>query len=319
MNNLLRKMTEASIVQLRDDVIEWGAVATVSSRDELSEIIGAKRAERLKSWVSNYGSVLPNVKRSPTKAAKRPSSGATHLVVGDCHAAPGQSMERFEWLGRMIAKLQPDTVIQVGDWYSMDSLCQHRTLKDRAEELVMDDILAGQQALATLEHAMRGWSGRKVLTLGNHDVRADNISGSAPWMDGVLDIGKSHRDAGWEVVDFLQPCRIDGVLYQHYLTVKGTARPISGKFHSLRLLERVKFAESVVVGHAHVLQHRMESRPGKRVHSLVAGCYFDHTESYAGEDNHEWWRGVIVLRGVRDGDFDMETWSIDRIRSEFGR
>lgn len=318
MNKLIERMSPESVDQLRSDLAEWGAVAVHASRDELVHSLGYRRAARLKAWVSEHGSRVPRRGEVVKPAAKKFSGGTTHLVVGDCHAAPGQNLERFRWLGRMIADLRPDVVVQVGDWFSMDSLCTHRTPKDRMGELVQEDIIAGRMALAELEHELGSWSCRKVLTLGNHDARAAAIADHAPWLDGVLDIGRDHRDAGWEVFDFLSPARIDGILYQHYLTVRGTQRPISGKFHSLRLMERVKFAESVVVGHSHTFQYRFESRPGKRIHSLVAGCYFDHEEGYAGEDNAEWWRGVMVLRDVVDGDFDLEAWSIDRIRKRYG-
>lgn len=316
----LETMTAATREILAADLAEWGSVAIAVPRSEIERLLPRKRAHRLWYWVRQYGSQDPRrLTPPPPRAPTRPSGQRTHLVIGDCHAAPGQDLRRFTWLGRMIRELDPDVVVSLGDWYSLDSLCSHRTLSARSSERVVDDIQAGELALAALEAELVGWGGRKVITLGNHDDRLRQLGDGSPWLQGFGDIGVEHRKRGWEVVPFLTPFRLDGILYQHYATAKGTGRPLAGKYHAARLLERYRHAESVVVGHSHVLQHRTEAVPGRRVHALVAGCYFEHVEDYAGEaDNADWWRGIVVLRDVRGGDFDLETWSLDRIKARWG-
>ena len=49
--------------------------------------------------------------------------GKTHLVIGDAHAKPGVSNDRFEWLGKLVIRVRPDVVINMGDWADMASLC----------------------------------------------------------------------------------------------------------------------------------------------------------------------------------------------------
>lgn len=311
--------TPDTVEVLARDLEEWGAVALCLPRKQLREHLPRGRADRLHAWVRANGAADPRrVARRPAMVKPASTGGRTHLVIGDCHAAPGQDLRRFAWLGKMIREVNPDVVVQIGDWYSMDSLCAHRTLADRAEESVAADLRAGSMALSLLESELGGWGGRKILTIGNHDDRVRQLSDGQPWLRDLHNVGAEHADAGWEVVPYLRPCRVDGIAYVHYLCSAGGGRAISGKFHALRLLERVKFHESVVVGHSHRLQWRTERRPGKSVHALVAGCYFEHVEDYAGEDNGEWWRGVCVLRNVVDGDYDLETWSIDRIRARWG-
>lgn len=319
----LDALTSETREVLAADLAEWGAVALAVPRDRLREVLPTRRADRLWGWVRQHGATDPRdlrrVTPPPPPPPPPPADGRTHLVIGDCHAAPGQDLQRFRWLGRMIRDLAPDVVVSLGDWYSLDSICAHRTLADRSKERVVDDLRAGEMALAALESELGEWSGRKVITLGNHDDRLRQLGDSAPWLEGLEDVGAEHRKRGWEVVPFLAPCRIDGVLYQHYATARGSGRALAGKHHAARLLERYRHAESVVVGHSHQLQHRTEAVPGRRVHALVAGCYFEHTEDYAGEvDNADWWRGIVVLRGVRSGDYDLETWSMDRIRARWG-
>ena len=129
------------------------------------------------------------------------------------------------------------------------------------------------------------------------------LADDAPWFEGLHTPGAAHEARGWKVHGYRMPARIDGVRYQHDLPAAGGNRAIGGKFHALRLLERVKFRESVVVGHSHRLDYRTESaHAGPRVHGIVVGCYLDHVEAYAGPDNAEWWSGVVVLRDVVAGD-----------------
>jgi hypothetical protein len=320
MNQYIEKMTPGTAEILYRDIEEWGAVAMVVARSQLVAAgLPRKRAERLRAWVLAHGSADPRPRTKLAQTAPvNPSTGRTHLIIGDCHAAPGQSLERFRLLGKLIRHIKPDLVVSIGDWYSMDSLCQHRSVGERADESTKSDIVAGEMALALLETELSGFEGQKVITLGNHDERLHSMAVDAPWLEGLHNVGRAHEQRGWKVVPFMEPFRSDGILYQHYLTVRGGRRAISGKFHSLRLLERVMFSESVVVGHSHRLCFRSEARPGRRVNGLVAGCYFDHVEDYAGEDNGEWWRGICVLRNVRNGDYDLETWSMDRIVATFG-
>ena len=322
MPPILENMNLQTVKVLERDLTEWGAVAVGMERERVRELLPSKRADRLYAWLRQHGTANPVRwwgRKAVETVPERKVGTRTHLVIPDCHAAPGQDLRRFTWLGRMIARLQPSTVVSLGDWYSLDSLCMHRTLAERSEDRTVEEIKAGELALAALETELAGkWDGEKHLIIGNHDDRLRRLTDDAPWLEGLFNVGAAHAARGWEVHPFLHPFRLDGVLYQHYLSSKGSSRAIGGKFHALRLLERMKFRESVVVGHSHQLKHWTEAHGDRRVHAVVAGCYLEHIEDYAGEDNHEWWRGVVVLRNVRDGDFDLETWSLDRIREEFG-
>ena len=47
----------------------------------------------------------------------------THLIIPDAHAMPNVSNERFTWLGKLVAEIQPDVIVDIGDWCDMESLC----------------------------------------------------------------------------------------------------------------------------------------------------------------------------------------------------
>jgi hypothetical protein len=325
-------MCAATAEQLHDDMQEWGGVCwalglnRVTVAAEVPEL-PSKRRERLLAWLRHHGTADP--RRSvrsrpapviPPEPVPEGERGRTHLVIGDCHAGPGQDLRRFAWLGRMVRELRPDVVVSVGDWYTFDSLCTHATLLERSGQRVAEELEAGEAALAAYHAALGDYAPDHYITLGNHDDRLQKLADGAPWLDGVFAVGAAHEARGWTAVPFLGSLRIDGIRYQHYLQAAGGIRAISGKYAGLRLLERVRFAESVVVGHSHRLDYRTEaSHTGTRVSALVAGCYLDTAEGYASEDNNEWWRGICVLRDVRGGRYDLETYSLERIRDRWGR
>lgn len=313
-------MAPATAEQLWQDMLKWGTVAAMVPRDTLRTLLPSKRADRLHAWVRDHGAEDP---RPVVRNAKRdadPTGGQTHLVIPDTHAQPGQDLRRFTWLGRMVAEIKPDVAVSLGDWDSFDSLCGPADLIDRVKSKTRDELATSEIAVKLFEAGLGGVPVRKVITPGNHDIRPQKLALDEPWLDGALGaVCAAHKAAGWEVGEFNKPLRIDGVRYQHYLTGKGSNKPIAGKFHALRLLERVNFGESVVVGHSHLWQHYSAMSGPKRVHGLVAGCAFEHHEDYASDDdNAAWQRGVTVLRNVVDGDFEIEYWSLARIRDTFG-
>lgn len=317
-NDELRGLGDAARKQLARDIAEFGPRAVGATRAATRALVGGKhhRADVLHAWLRTYGTASParaapaprEVRAEPPPApAGARTGGRTHLVVGDCHASPGQDLRRFADLGKYVAEVRPDVVVQIGDWYSFDSLCGHETPKKRAESRLVEEIEAGELALAAYHEALRkyghGWQPEHHITLGNHDKRIADLANDEPWLEGLYTPGAAHEARGWKVYPYRTPARIDGIRYQHDLPSAGGPRAIGGKFHALRLLERVKFRESVVVGHSHRLDYRTEAaHAGPRVHGIVVGCYLDHVEEYAGSDNHEWWSGVVVLHDVVAGD-----------------
>lgn len=246
--------------------------------------------------------------------------GRAHLIVGDSHTEPGQDLERFRILGRMVRELRIPVVVFIGDHWTFNSLSSYSTTSERARERVKEDLATGIRAMDIFLKAMAPYEPEELIyTTGNHDERLFRIESEYPWMEGVFgyhSFGLVER--GFEVVPFLDSIRVDGVRYTHYLSKKGSRGAISGKYHAHRLLERVKYGESVTVGHSHRLQHVWSRNiRGDVVSGLVAGCFFEHTEDYAGDDNEEWWRGLVLCHDVTDGEYDLELWSMDRLYRRF--
>ena len=312
--DVVAALTVGELDDLSDDLREHGAAAIGATLAEVVALVGTTdRATRLRAWLRVHGVAVPRPPRPRTERAPPPvvDLGRTHVVFGDAHAAPGQDLSRFVDMGRIVRaemdRADEVVLVQIGDWYSFDSLCDHETLKKRAVERVTEDIAAGE---AALEAFHRGLGSPAIpdgleahLTLGNHDVRIDRLAESAPWLDGIYGVGAAHDARGWHVHPYRTPARIDGVRYQHDLPGRGGGRAIGGVNAPRALLARVHHHESVVVGHSHVLQYVTErSHVGRRVHAVVVGAWLDHVEDYAGPDNESWWVGHVVMRGVVDGD-----------------
>ena len=247
-----------------------------------------------------------------------------HVIIGDSHSKPEMSNRRFDWLGNFlldIVKDNPDsdvTTIDMGDWEDMPSLSSYDVGKKCYEgRRYIRDLEAGWDARIRTDKPISEYNERakrnheKRLTLrkvalgGNHfERRVQRVVEGSPMLDGVISISDNRcADFGWEYVPFLVPITIDGVTYVHYWQGRGTSQPIGmGKF-SAQVLLREKHT-STVTGHNHVLDFATQrNAAGDRVLGISAGCYLDpeQHEDYAGQNNDNWWRGIIILRDVFSG------------------
>jgi hypothetical protein len=120
---------------------------------------------------------------------------------------------------------------------------------------------------------------------------------------------------GWEVFPFLKSAVVDGIAYKHYFTSGVMGRPIGGVNHARTLV--AKGYMSCVCGHSHMRDFWEDTNAaGRKLFGLAVGCYFEHDEEYTSE-NDRFWRGIVHLRGVRDGSAEPEFISIDSIKQEY--
>jgi hypothetical protein len=273
--------------------------------------------------VASSGSVpreeAPRPEGPPGRQRESSVTGPTHLVIGDAHAEPGHDLERFAWLGRLVAHVRPDVVISIGDWADMPSLSAYDVGKRSFEgRRYVADIEAANEALRLFHRNLGDWQGRLVIVYGNHEDRIERACNDNAALDGTisladLDFGKR----GWWQVPYQQSLEIDGVHYSHMVPSGVMNRPIGGEHHAASLIRRRMV--STVVGHSHLLDYAIRTDgAGRRIQGLVCGCYFDAHHSFAGAANALYWRGICVLRNVRAGTYDLETWALERIRQQFG-
>jgi hypothetical protein len=109
----------------------------------------------------------------------------------------------------------------------------------------------------------------------------------------------------------------DGVLYGHYVASGNYGSALSTKHHGYSLTE--KLSCSATVGHSHKFHYyvKADARP-KALHALVAGCFKGKEESWAGQANAEWTKGVAIKRYISNGTYDLSWVSLAALEKEYG-
>lgn len=255
------------------------------------------------------------------------SKARTHLIYTDAHASPEHNNDRAEWLGKLIVDLKPDIVINGGDLADMASLASY----DKGTKSFHNKSYVADYSSAVDFQERLWWPVRKtkrrlpmrVSLIGNHEQRISRAINSQHELDGAIGYKdlclEEYND---EVVYYngATPGNIilDGVTYAHYMVSGVSGRPIGGEHPAYSHL--VKQHSSCVVGHSHVLDYCQRTRAdGKKIAAVVAGCFSDWFHHYAGDGGRVWWRGVVVLKNVEEGNFDIQTINLNTIKKEYSK
>lgn len=255
------------------------------------------------------------------------------IVIPDAHTKPGQNLRRFNWLGKFIIDRQPDIILCLGDFADIESLCLYDKGKKSFEgRRYKKDIKASQEAMNEIFSPIRAYNSDKkalrkkqykpklYLTLGNHEHRISRVSELSPELDEVISISDlEYEKWGWKVIPYLSPLEIEGVTFSHYFSSGVMNRAISGE-HPAYALATKKF-KSCIQGHSHIFDYcERTDASGKKIQCIVAGCFLDkdEEEAYAGEANKLWQKGLLYLHNVKDGEYDHEWVSVQRLEALYG-
>lgn len=288
----------------------------------LAEAEGVSRHDMraVKAHVDRAGPPPPTTTKAPT-----------HLVVGDAHAKPGQSLRRFRWLGRAIEHFgrqameaeTPFRVIQIGDWFDMPSLSSYDKGKGSAElRRYKADIAAGHDAYALVREEVSEEVYRYAdlhALGGNHgEGRCARFMNDEPALIGLLEGPQEVSEAfGWTYTPYLEWRLLDGVGYCHYMQNPNSYTAVSGVNVARSLL--LKGHRSVTVGHNHRLDtYTTTDAFGNPIQTLSCGCFFEEREAYAGQSNDTWWRGLCLKTNVRAGSYGLVTLPLGEIAERFG-
>lgn len=249
----------------------------------------------------------------------------THLVIPDIHAHPDHHNERATWLSKLIMDIKPDVVVNIGDSADMPSLSSYdkgkRSFHGRTYAADIGSHHSFQQRLWEPIKARKKRLPRRVVLIGNHDQRIEKALDLSPELDGTIsmdDLGLG--DYYDEVVPYAGnspgvTC-IDGVSYAHFFGSGVMGRPVGGQ-HPATSLITTKFT-SCVSGHLHLADWSVRTDAnGRRIHGVFCGVYQDYVSDWAGEANKLWWRGIVVLHNVEDGNFDPQFISLESIKKEY--
>jgi hypothetical protein len=254
-------------------------------------------------------------------------SNSTHVIIPDSHAHPSHHNKRYEWLGKLIYDIKPDVVIDIGDFSDVPSLCSYDKGKGSFQDRrYQDDVNCTVDAQEKLWYPYRRGKKRlprRVKLIGNHEYRVERaIESNKVLLDGTISMKDFQFDRYWDdVVEYDGETPgiifIDGVAYAHYFTSGVSGRPIGGDNVAAALLGK-KF-HSCTQGHSHLtdLAYRSDIK-GKRMMGLICGCLVDFRQSFAGQSNDDWVKGVWIKHNVSGGVYDPEFISLERLKREYG-
>jgi hypothetical protein len=253
-----------------------------------------------------------------------------HLIIPDRQANPRSTHVVDISIGNYILKHKPAVIVNIGDHADMESLSTYDIGKKSFEgRRYTKDVEASTKAHEAMWRPVAEYNAQrrknkekvynplKVITIGNHENRINRAIENDPKLDGLISMDDLEYDRWYDhVLPFLAPVIVDGICYVHYAFKKMPHQAISGKHQARTILDEYKM--SVTVGHTPEF-HYAESYRGddKRIQCIVAGACFDHNEEYAGARNNRYWRGIVHKRNVKEGNYDFETISLERLLKEY--
>lgn len=201
-------------------------------------------------------------------ALERETGGITRVVViGDSHDKPGRTKEHYKWMGRFVAETDPDHVIHIGDFMSLDSLSMHEprgSKQDREATTFPDDLASLEEALAAYHTGIPHDAGiPHTITFGNHEDRAWRAAENDPrhMADAPLRIQEKFAQRRWTYTDFKKWYFVSGVGFTHVPT-NLMGRPVGGKNSCNTIANDA--THSIVFGHTHRFDFKTAAKYGAR-------------------------------------------------------
>jgi hypothetical protein len=245
--------------------------------------------------------------------------------IPDTQVKPGVRTNHLVWAGRYLAEKKPDVVIHGGDHWDLPSLSSYDRGKASAEgRRVFKDIEAGNKALAEFTEALqspRGYKPRKVMLRGNHENRLERYVEDNPELKGTVGSHLFNDVAlGWEVVPFLKPVEIGGILFAHYFPRGGDGSVGQTKRGAPSASAQVKREmQSCVAGHQQGLQLAVHTNGRRIIRGIIAGSFYTHEESYLSPQGTCYWRGILLLHEVRNGEFNLCEVSLEYLKRKYSK
>lgn len=249
------------------------------------------------------------------------------LVVPDSHAHYEHSNRRADYLARLTIDLKPDIVINGGDQFDMPSLSSYdKGKRDFHGKSYAKDIEAG------LEFHDRWWGPvkaqkkklpRRIVLEGNHEQRVERALDLSPELVGTIGFKDYDFDHYYDEVvrydgDLPGVIEVEGILFAHFFPTGISGRPMGGERPGHMLISKNNV--SCIAFHSHTLDFATRRNvKGQVLNGLVAGCYQDYVNDWAGPIAKFWRAGVVVLHNVEDGNYDFQWISLETLENEYGR
>lgn len=253
--------------------------------------------------------------------------GPRILYIPDTQIVPDEPIDHIEWAARYAADKRPQAIVLAGDHYDMPSLSSYDEGKMGMEgRRYQDDIDAGDAALQMFDRTLRkhapGYRPRKVVTIGNHEIRIQRAVDSNPKLEGKLSMGDlSFKQYGWVAYDFLEPVKVFGVVFSHYFPIGPHGNVTNARNGAPSARAQVqRLMSSCVAGHRQGLDVANLPTPFGIRRGVIAGSYYQHDEKYLTPMGNTYWRGVLMLNDLKPevGEFDLCEVSLDYLKRTYG-
>jgi hypothetical protein len=161
----------------------------------------------------------------------------------------------------------------------------------------------------------------RIILEGNHEHRIERALDYSPELSGTIGFKDYAFDDYYnEVVryDGQLPgiIKSDGILFAHFFPTGVSGRPMGGLSPARMMAQKNKV--SCVASHIHTLDFFSERNiDDKILNCLIAGCYQDYVNDWAGPIGKFWRPGVAVLRNVSDGDYDFQWISLSSLQKAY--
>ncbi|MFA6134670.1 MAG: metallophosphoesterase [Phycisphaerae bacterium] len=234
------------------------------------------------------------------------------LAIGDAHDGPKVPKDRFRWMGALAADIQPDVIVQIGDFLSLDSLCRYddnASLKGKAKPSLKEDLESFKEALAAFDEGLGGFRPERHVTLGNHEDRIWSFTNRTPEVADLLteNLHTILTDRGWSYSPFGVLHFYGGVGFTH-APLNTMGKPYGGLYAENQVARDA--LHDVVYGHSHKRVDKPYPKMGHRKLTVVnLGCALPdgHVEEYARHSLTGWSYGVYDLT-IRNGGIEAAHW-----------
>lgn len=256
------------------------------------------------------------------------------LVVGDCHISEDDDLSRFDLLGELILDQAPTHIVMMGDFVTLNCLSawdmnKRAVMEGKRYKLEIDQAQAALQRMLSpidlynvtrREQKKAQYNPEMVYIMGNHEDRLDRYLEQDPTFAEWVDIKKDLKLEAWgfkKVVPYRAWCEINGIWFTHI--PYNEVRPITGAYHIHKAA--MTTVNSIVYGHTHKLELLNRHVQGMEhlQQILCAGCFFEKHEPYVDGRVTHYWKGVLLLNNYKPGRFDLDTWSLGRMRRTYGK
>jgi len=269
--------------------------------------------------------------------------GEEILLIPDTQQKTGAPNFHMRWIGCYAVDKRPDRIVHIGDHHDMPSLSSYDKGKRSFEgRTYRADIEAGNVALDVLMQPIydynkslrvaknlpaKEWSAAQRrrdeklfkpkldVCLGNHEERIERAIELQRELEGTMGYHDFNwKQHGWKVHGFKEVVDIGGVKFSHFFYNPMTGHPYGGA-----LSTRIKnIGFSFVMGHQQGKQQaEMYRSDGTIVRGLVVGSCYLHDEKYLGPQANHYWRGVVVLHEVQNGNYDLMEVSLKYLRDKY--